>query len=129
MTPPWIPVLLMLVDEVHDGDTIYGRIDHGVGVETKGPGRWGFRIAGLNCRELAKPGGGEARDYLRSLVPVGARLPFESLEWDKYGGRLDVRLSLPGVGDLAEHLIAEGWAARWNGRGTAPVPPWPRVAP
>lgn len=49
-----------------------------------------------------------------------------SVKPDKYGGRYLAHVDLAGVGDIAELLVAEGWAVPWDGRGPQPEPPWPR---
>lgn len=118
------------IQRVHDGDTLYGILDHGIGMWNMGPydNGWGLRLAGCNARELNNVGGPEARAYLESLVPVGSVIQVESLHWDKYAGRLDVKIDHPLYGDLTDHLIAEQWAAPWDGGGARPVPPWPRTA-
>ena len=114
------------VREVHDGDTIYGDLDQGLD-------SWhhnlGLRVAGINARELADPGGKEARDNLASLVHVGDVFPIASFRWDKYANRIDASVTLPDGRTLATVLIAAQWAAAWDGRGRKEdhVPPWPRT--
>ena len=121
--------LWVTVDRVHDGDTVYGPINHGLGIWSHGPydNGWGLRLDGCNAIELNNAGGREARDNLETLVPVGSVIEVESVRWDKFSGRLDVRIDHPLYGDLTDHLIAEGWAVPWNGKGARPVPPWPRT--
>lgn len=119
------------VRAVHDGDTLYGDLDQGLGVWNRGssPNGMGLRIAGVNARELTEPGGPEARDHLAALIPVGTVLDVESLRWDKYAGRIDVNVTLPDGRDLATELVAGEWAAWWDGRGSRSLflPPWPRT--
>lgn len=126
MTPAW--QLAALVREVHDGDTIYGWVDQGLGMWNHGPGKagLGLRLWGCNARELADPGGKEARDNLARLVPVGTTVAITCRAWDKYQGRIDVSVTLPGIGDLVTHLVATSWLAPWDGTGARPLPPWPR---
>jgi endonuclease YncB( thermonuclease family) len=96
-----------------------------------------FRLLGCNARELAEPGGVEARDHLAGLVldvgvPVGLGrrgVVLTSVKRDKYGGRYDAAVTLPDGSDLVAGLIAGQWAAPWDGRGPRPVPPWPRTVP
>ena len=123
-------MLWVSVNRIHDGDTLYGSIDQGLGLWNLGPNDagWGFRLDGCNAIELPTAGGRAARDNLATLIPVGSVLQVESVRWDKFSGRLDVKIDHPLYGDLTDHLIAEGWAVRWDGRGARPVPPWPRVA-
>lgn len=118
------------VRSVHDGDTLYGDVDQGIGTWNKGLSKsgMGLRLDGINARELEEPGGVEARDYVASLVPVGTELSILCVDWDKWQGRIDVRIVLPSVGDLSTHLIQTGWAAAYTGVGPKSVPPWPRKA-
>jgi len=120
-----------VVLEVHDGDTVRVLIDRG------GDDFWRtwLRLLGGNTRELAEPGGKEAGDHLRALLapctPTTAAglwaMPVQvvSTSWDKYGGRIDGHLLVPGVGDAMDRMIRDGYAAPWNGRGPRPVVPWP----
>lgn len=111
-----------VVERVRDGDTVRFRADLGFDTWHVGP----FRLLGIAARELDEPGGPEARDHLEDLLPVGAIVDLFSRKPDKWGGRYLARITLADGRDLAEVLIAEGWAARWNGRGVAPMPAWPR---
>ena len=121
------------VTGVHDGDTVAVDIDLGFGVHTIQH----VRLLGCNAIELAQPGGVEARDHLASLFGLTstsvnnlAHVVLRSVKVDKYGGRYDAAITLTnaGGGDLVTQLIADGWAAAWDGKGPKPVPPWPRAA-
>lgn len=122
-------IFWMTVEVVHDGDTLYGDCDQGIGIHNRGksPNGMGFRLAGCNARELSQPGGPEARDHLATILPVGWQGWVESLHWDEYAGRIDIRVTLPDGTDLVDQLIAEQWAAAYNGSGPMPIPPWPRT--
>ena len=121
--------LAATINTVHDGDTLYGTIDQGLGIVNKGLTRngMGLRLYGCNARELTEPGGTEARDNLASLIPPGSTVAITCRAWDKYAGRVDVSITLADGSDLVTRLIADQWAAAWDGTGTKPVPPWPRV--
>lgn len=112
-----------VVERVVDGDTVRLTVD--LGFDTWHTGC--FRLLGLAARELDQPGGPEARDHLAELLPVGARVSVQSVKVDKYGGRYNAAVTLPGGTPLAGLLIDTGWAAPWSGRGVAPLPPWPRL--
>ena len=118
-----------LIRSAHDGDTLYGDIDQGLGVWNRGLSKsgMGLRLWGCNAREIEDPGGPEARARLLQLVPIGSIQPIVCLDWDKWSGRIDVQITLSTGEDLVDKLIAEQWAARWNGKGAKPVPPWPRT--
>jgi endonuclease YncB( thermonuclease family) len=118
--PTWSGVVL----EVHDGDTItvlcrIAEQPRRVWVEVDG------RMHGYNARELAEPGGLEARDHLREQMPVGAQISVTYFGNDKYGGREEIAVLLSDGRDVAAMMIADGYGASWNGRGKKPVPPWP----
>jgi hypothetical protein len=71
------------------------------------------------------PGGKEARANLAQLLPAGTPVSLHSVKNDKYGGRFDAVIYLAGV-NITTTLINTGWAAAWDGVGTAPIPAWPR---
>lgn len=119
------------VVSVHDGDTIYVVVDRGMydytGSEKKPVP---IRLDGAAARELADPGGKDARDFVAHLLPEGTPLVLETVKPDKYAPRwrARVRFILDGrEQDLTDYLIHEGWAVAWNGTGTQPKPAWPRV--
>jgi micrococcal nuclease len=116
------------VVRVIDGDTVVLDVSLGFGLWLRASPQhpMSFRLAGCNAIELRHPGGRETRDHLVSILPAGTTVLIRSVAVDKYGGRYDALIDAPGVGDVTEHLIAGGWAARWDGKGKAPVPPWPR---
>jgi endonuclease YncB( thermonuclease family) len=106
---------------VHDGDTFTASVDLGFDLAF----RTAVRLNGCNARELAAPGGAEARDNLRTLLPAGQSIVLTSVHWDKYGGRVDADVELAGA-DLVTMLVAHGWAAYWDDKGAKVLPPWPR---
>lgn len=127
---PPVPVPFLfnawLAEPWHDADTGLFRVDRGV----RDYSSWSVRLQGCAARELRDPGGPEARDWLRGHLTVGSPVVLATVKPDKYGTRKVARVfyeQVPGVtSDLTEVLIAEGWAARWDGRGKQPKPPWPR---
>lgn len=93
-----------------------------------------IRLLGCNAREKEMPGGPEARDHLAALLPPGTRIVLVTTDDDKFAPRWDCGViyadPLGQSRDLVVDLVADNWAAPWNGRGTKPVPPWPRsIAP
>jgi len=110
------------VVNVHDADTLTVDIDMGQGIWSLGKA---VRLLGCAARELRDPGGPEAAAYVTELCPVGSLLRVDSHQWDKFGRLLGVVYLVDGR-VLQSHLIAEGWAAAWDGRGVQPKPPWPR---
>jgi micrococcal nuclease len=110
------------VVRVIDGDTVELRVDLGFDSWHKGS----FRIYGINAREHDAPGGAEAVENLRKLLPVGSIVGIHSIKPDKFGGRYDAIVTLKEGGVLADTLVEQSWAAPWDGKGTKPLPPWPR---
>jgi endonuclease YncB( thermonuclease family) len=134
VTPPPMPslaVFLVQVAQVHDGDTFSGELQLRYGGLTVRGRR--MRLAGCNAAELgtaaAPNAAGQAaarnlRDLLRPGMYVTVGIVSETADPH---GRLLVTVALPDGTDLVESLIATQWAARWDGHGTPPVPPWPRT--
>lgn len=117
-----------VVVKVVDGDTVNVIVDRGMydyagSVEHPIP----VRVAGCNARELSEPGGPEARDAVEALLPPGTQVVLHTVKPDKYAPRWDAYIETATVPDLTTELVAQQWAAAWNGTGTAPVPPWPRT--
>jgi endonuclease YncB( thermonuclease family) len=95
-----------VVDQVHDGDTLYVRLD--VGFDLTVYAR--VRLYAVNAPELRTAAGVAARDYVRQLLPVGTRVQVVSYGWDKYGGRIDGVVLYGDNQSLAEALLAAGHA-------------------
>lgn len=112
------------VVNVHDGDTVTVDVDLGFSTWRRNQR---LRLAGISALELSMPGGKEARNHLREVLPTGTRVtlrsyraeadPADLMSFDRYVVRLR---SLTGV-DVAEQLIHDGYAVPWDGR-TKPVP-------
>lgn len=127
------------VAAIHDGDTIdvdlllirqarglKTDVDLGFNVH-HGPGgvwlrRQAVRLLGCNAPELATPAGKAALAFLETLLKVGDPVTLVSESWDKYGGRVDGRITLSDGRDLTAVMIAAGQAAVWDGTGAKPVP-------
>ena len=129
MTLPAVPCDFLYnaqVIDVHDGDSLRVYVDRGM----RDYSVWAIRLLGCNARELSAPGGPEARDELMRRLPPGMAVVLATVKPDKYGERKDaaVYYTTPdGVThDLVADLIADNWAAAYDGSGPMPVPPWPR---
>jgi endonuclease YncB( thermonuclease family) len=109
---------------VVDGDTYLMRIDFGVDAVNVDPRR--VRLAGCNAAPSATPSGQDCTARVVDLFAMPGQLTVRALGEDPHG-RLLVAVALPDGRDLTELLIAEQRAARWNGRGEPPLPPWPRT--
>lgn len=98
------------LDHVHDGDTIYGVLDKGLGEYLGRPPspQFGIRFYGINAPELSTAAGPVARDYLETLVKPGDYLRVDSYSWDKYAMRIDgVPYSTAGV-NLCQAMLDSG---------------------
>lgn len=109
-----------LVREVHDGDSIYLDISLGFGqvIESKdwdGHPWLSCRVYGINSPELSTDAGKAARDYARTLLPVGTRVSVLSHSWDKFGGRWDGEITLPDGRDFAKAMLEAGHAVPYAG--------------
>lgn len=115
------------VMDFHDGDTGTFYVDRGC----RDYSTWTIRFDGCNAIELAQPGGVDARDEVKRRLPPGSACVLATVKPDKYGNRLDARIfyvTADGVThDLIADLIADGWAAAWDGTGPQPKPAWPRT--
>jgi len=121
-----------VLSKVEDGDTVYVWCDQGYDT-------WRYtklRIVlsprmGIACRELSKPGGKEARDYMAGLLPPrshaedGPTFIVYSYKWDKYAPRIDGDILLYSGRLASELMIESGYVAPWDGKGSQPLPPWP----
>lgn len=92
----------------------------------------GLRLNGLNTPELhgvADPTPGlAARQYVIDWLAVDPNnLTVELMGDDKYGGRTQGAITRSDGRTLNADLIRDGYAAAWDGRGKAPVAPWPPV--
>lgn len=117
-----------VVKRVVDGDTIVADLVLGFGGLVASDRR--MRFAGGNAQEHNKPGGPEATANLAGLLPVGAPVTVRVVsETADPHGRLLVTVTLGDMTDLVQYLIDQQWLAPWDGRGQAPLPPWPRTVP
>lgn len=106
----------------HDGDTCHvSVVDPLLGV----PVILAVRLLGINANELSDPGGPEARDALRSLLPLGTVVTLRAVRPDKYAGRILAHLTTAAGVDVSAWMIEHGYAAPWNGVGARPTVPWP----
>lgn len=111
-----------IIEDVYDADTVRLTVELGFDQARR---RVALRLHGCNARELNEPGGIEARNFLRNLLPLGTRVLIRSIQNDKFGGRYNALLALPDGRDVVTLLIKAGYAAAWNGEGPRPVPAWP----
>jgi endonuclease YncB( thermonuclease family) len=102
-----------VVEDVHDGDTVTVTMRFGFGLDLTLP----CRIFGINAPELATDAGKAARDYARTLLPVGTKVVVTSHGWDKYGGRFDGSLQIVGGDgvDFASLMLKAGHAVPYRG--------------
>lgn len=111
----------LTVDHVHDGDTIMGELDMGVGHYMR---PISIRLDGINAPEMndhdpaVRAKAVESRDYLASLAPVGSVLRIVSLHWDKYAPRIDadVYLSDDSLTSVNLMMISAGMAVPYLSR-------------
>ena len=121
-----------VTSKIHDGDTAYVWCD--MGYDTWRYTKLRLMLSpkmGIACRELSKPGGREAKDFLASLLPArsypddGPTFIVWSYQWDKFAPRVDGDILLYNGRTIAELMVESGYAVPWDGDGKQPVPAWP----
>lgn len=98
------------VTAVHDGDTVTVEADLGWHIALTTP----VRLAGVDAPELATDAGKAARDFVATLLPIGAKVTLVSHSLDKYGRVLGT-LALPDGRDLTTVLIDSGHGVAYDG--------------
>jgi endonuclease YncB( thermonuclease family) len=115
---------------VTDGDTFHAEltrsVDLGFHVELTATLRQKFRLNRCNTAPIGTPSGMGAAVRLRVLL-AAAPFTITSVGPYKFGDEWMAEVILADGRNVTDVLIAEQWAAPWNGRGTAPLPPWPRA--
>jgi micrococcal nuclease len=124
MTPlPFGPYNRVTVLEVHDGDTLTVVVDLGFSISVTEQ----IRIYGINAPELSKgtpedrAKGIAARDFLRSMLPVGTAVglrttPAQTRTFTRYVGTIT-----RGGMDVAGAMVAAGQAI-WCDANLRPLP-------
>jgi endonuclease YncB( thermonuclease family) len=117
-----------LVDHVHDGDTIMGRLDRGLGQYDGGVPAFNatdsvtrsIRLFGINSPELnavdpiVRTAAVAARDNLQTLVKPGDYIKVVSMGWDKFSGRIDGIPYTSAGADCCAAQLAGGFAVPYN---------------
>jgi endonuclease YncB( thermonuclease family) len=113
-----------------DGDTFYADVsralDFGFHVMLRPTARQKFRLNRCNAAPEKTPSGAGAGQRLAELLSAGS-FDLTSVGPYKYGDEWMAEVLLADGRNVADVLIAEQWAAPWNGQGAAPLPPWPRT--
>ena len=118
------------LNRVVDGDTFYADVkrtlDFGFHLEIAPSAVQKFRLNGCNAAPMSTESGKGAAAELAALLSIG---PFTltSVGAYKYGDEWMAEVLLPDGRRLTDVMIAEQWAAPWNGQGAQPLPPWPRT--
>lgn len=104
-----------IVEEWIDGDTARVALDLGFGVylyprDFDGKPILSMRVYGINAPEISTDAGKQAKAYGEVLCPNGTKVSALSHGWDKYGGRWDGTITLPGGQDYATQMVAAGQA-------------------
>jgi endonuclease YncB( thermonuclease family) len=117
-----------VVDHVHDGDTVMGRLDRGLGqydgglptFNTSDSVTRSIRLYGINSPELnstnpeTRTAAQAARTNLEQLVKPGDRIRVVSMGWDKYSGRIDaIPYTTDGV-DCCQAQLDGGFAVAYS---------------
>lgn len=112
--------MLMPIDSVYDGDTINTHVS-----EAKLPpplNKLSVRLLGIDtpekggrakCEKEAKLAE-DAKVFLLKLIGDSKTMKLENFSWDKYGGRIDSRITINGL-DISQQMIDNGFAVTYNG--------------
>lgn len=116
--------------DVTDGDSIWVLADQGFDSWR----RTKVRINGTAARKLTRPGGEEARDFLKGILPPRSYPPdgtciLYSHKWYKYSPGVMGDILLYNGRCVSELMIEAGYAVPWDGAGSQPEPPWPIPRP
>jgi endonuclease YncB( thermonuclease family) len=118
------------LERVVDGDTFTARVartlDFGFHVATAMSSVQRFRLNRSAAAPLATESGKGAAAALAGLLTAGPFL-LTSVGPYKYGDEWMAEVVLADGRNVTDVLVAEQWAASWNGRGSQPLPPWPRT--
>lgn len=121
-----------MISKIHDGDTVYVWCD--MGYDTWRYTKLRLMLSpkiGIATRELSKPGGKEAKDFMIGLLPPrtypddGPTCIVYSYAWDKYAPRIDGDILLFNGRNISELMVESGYAVPWDGKGRQPIPTWP----
>lgn len=101
--------------KAYDGDTIYTDIKV---FENLAPLK--IRVPGIDTPEMhgqclyEKEHAKAAKAYINDLLK-NAEVEVTPLHWDKYGGRFEANIKLPNGADLAQTMITNGYARKYDG--------------
>lgn len=108
---------------VHDGDTVHVTV---LDPLLSTPVILAVRVFGINAAELDEPGGPEGRDALTALLTPGRLVTLSLVRSDKYSGRVVASITTTNpVLNVAEWMVSQQLAVRWDGNGPKPTVPWP----
>ena len=125
-----------VVVRVKDGDTLVARVVVARAFHETWEQERVWRLNGCNARESRDPTGGgrAATANLQALLPPGTPITVHSIKVDPYtddqteAARYEASITLPDGTDLVQRLVADGWAAAWDGvTQPRPLPQWPRT--
>lgn len=107
---------------VHDADTLYCLVWDPI---MQMYALVGVRVRWVQCPELTEPGGIETRAAVVERVPLDTTLVFGEVGAYSRPGHIVATVTLPDGSDLADWLLGQGYAVKWDGRGKRPAVPWP----
>jgi endonuclease YncB( thermonuclease family) len=112
------------LERVIDGDTFIANVYKEV---TAGRSQQKFRLNRIACAPLLTPSGTAAAAELTRLLLLMS-FTLTSVAPYKYGDEwmAEVDTVYP-YANVNDWLVYQQYAVYWNGRGTQPVPPWPRT--
>jgi endonuclease YncB( thermonuclease family) len=119
------------VVRVVDGDTLDMRVtkvsDIGFGFTQSATVVVRLRLNRINAPALSTVAGKASAAYVASLLPVGTRVPLQTVKPYKYGGPGDspgewmAEVTSPAGGNVSDLMVSNLLAVYWDGSGPRPA--------
>jgi len=115
------------VVRVVDGDTLDMRVTRDMGFGGTASFVVRLRLNRINAPKGSTVSGKAATTYLSSLLPVGARVPLQTVKPYKYGGPDDspgewmAEVTSPAGANVSDLMVSTFMAVYWDGAGPRPA--------
>lgn len=112
---------------VIDGDTLDMKVTRDLGFGGSASFVVRLRLNRINAPALSTVAGKASAAYLTQLLPVGSRVPLETVKPYKYGGPSDspgewmAEVTSPAGGNVSDLMVSNLLAVYWDGSGPRPA--------